>query len=268
MIQLTQINIFPVKSCKGSSQSRAAVTPFGFEHDREWMVVDESGKFLSQRVMPAMALIEPTLSDEYLLLKAPGVETLEIPKASPSIKPREVQIWDDRCTAADCGEEAAQWLTDVLKVSCRLVTRGKDFHRNVSPQYSTKNDQVSFADAFPFLLISSASLRDLNDRLEQPVPMNRFRPNLVVSGCDPYAEDGWDHIAVGALTFRVCKPCARCTIPSVDQSTGIRKTEPLTTLATYRTDDRGKVFFGQNLVNEQKSGELVVGSEVIILQEK
>jgi uncharacterized protein YcbX len=266
VIELTQINIYPVKSCKGTSLSRAKLTAFGLENDRNWMVVQEDGTFLSQRTVPTMSLIEPTLTDDTLQLKAPGSGIVEVPRNLKSSAPAEVRIWEDTCSAVDCGDAAATWLTEFLKVRCRLVAMGKTFNRAVSAKYSTKKDQVSFADAFPFLLISSASLRDLNERLDLPVPMNRFRPNLVVSGCDPYAEDGWGHLAIGSLTFRVSKPCARCTVPSVDQTTGVSGTEPLATLATYRKFEGGKVYFGQNLVNEQKSGELVLGNEVIVLQ--
>jgi uncharacterized protein YcbX len=266
VIELTQINIYPVKSCKGTSLARARLTPFGFENDRNWMVVGEDGTFLSQRTIPRMSLIETTLSDDTLQFKAPGLEILEVPKNLDPLSLVDVVIWNDTCSAVDCGDDAAAWLTEFLKVRCRLVTMGKTFSRAVSARYSTKKDQVGFADAFPFLLISSASLRDLNERLDLPVPMNRFRPNLVVSGCEPFAEDRWDHLAIGSLTFRVSKPCARCTVPAVDQSTGVPGTEPLATLATYRKLEGGKVYFGQNLVNEQKSGELVLGSEAIILQ--
>jgi uncharacterized protein YcbX len=230
------------------------------------MVVGQDSTFLSQRAIPRMSLIETTLSDDALQLKAPGLEMVEVPKNLETPTPVDVVIWNDTCSAVDCGDDAAEWLSEFLKVQCRLVTMGKTYSRAVSAKYSTKKDQVSFADVFPFLLVSSASLRDLNDRLDMPVPMNRFRPNLVVSGCEPYAEDHWDHLAIGSLTFRVSKPCARCTVPGVDQSTGVPGTEPLATLATYRKFEGGKVYFGQNLVNEQKSGELVLGSEVIILQ--
>ncbi len=266
MIELTQITIYPVKSCKGTSLSKAKLSAFGLENDRRWMIVGEDGTFLSQRILPTMALIEPTLTPDSLQLRAPGTGSAEIPRTIESRKSVQVRIWDDTCAALDCGEEAAALLTEFLSTRCRLVTMGSEFRRAVSPKYSTKSDQVSFADAFPLLLISSASLRDLNERLEFPVPMNRFRPNLVVSGCEPYAEDGWEHIAVGPLTFRVVKPCGRCTVPSVDQATGIAGTEPLATLATYRKLNQGKVYFGQNIVNEQKSGELIQGNEVIVLQ--
>lgn len=265
MIELTQITVYPVKSCRGITLTRAELTPFGLKNDRRWMVVDVEGTFLSQRTTPAMARIETSVSGERLTLKAPESETIEIPFQRKSKSTRTVRIWDDTCTAQDCGDEAARWLTRFLGIDCRLVTTGDDFERPVNAKYSRDRDQVGFADAFPLLLISSASLRDLNERLDQPLPMNRFRPNIVVSGCEPYAEDRWKHISVGGLTFRVCKPCARCTVPTVDQLKGTRGEEPLVTLSTYRKSDHNAVFFGQNIINEQKSGEIVLGTEVIVL---
>jgi len=265
MIELTQINVYPVKSCKGTAMARAELTPFGLLNDRRWMVVDSEGVFVSQRSIPAMSLIEPSLSDSGLILKAPEMEPIEIPFQKDPDRNLTVRIWDDDCAALDCGDNAARWLTKFLGTNVRLVTRGNAFDRRVNPQYSQNRDRVGFADAFPLLLISSASLRDLNDRLDRPIPMNRFRPNLVVSGCEPYAEDRWKRVSFGGAIMSVCKPCSRCTIPTVDQSTGVRGTEPSTTLATYRRGPDGKVFFGQNLVNEKKSGELVLGMEVNVL---
>lgn len=267
MIELTQISIYPVKSCRGITLTRTELTPYGLMNDRRWMVVDAQGTFLSQRTLPKMALIETFLSREGLSLKAPGSEPIEIPYVFGKNNTRTIRIWDDTCTATDCGDEAGDWLSKFLGVQSRLVTMGEDFERQVSPKYSTQRDQVGFADAFPVLLISSASLRDLNERLDLPVPMNRFRPNLVVSGCEPFAEDNWKRIAIGSTTFTIVKPCARCTVPTVDQMTATTGDEPLSTLSTYRRGEKNAVFFGQNLVNHQKSGEVVLGSEVQILQQ-
>lgn len=265
MVELTQINIYPVKSCKGTTLTRAGLTAFGLEYDRHWMVVDADGTFLSQRAIPRMALIEPSLTNDGLVLKAPNCETIELPRVTTTESPRTVKIWNDVCTAQDCGDLAAGWFTQFLGINARLVTLGGAYHRSVNAKYSTNQDQVGFADAFPLLLISSASLRELNDRLDSPIPMNRFRPNLVISGCDPYAEDRWVRFSAGGLTFKVSKPCARCTVPTVDQTTGTKGKEPSVTLSTYRKINND-VYFGQNVINEQKSGELVLGMEVTILE--
>lgn len=266
MIELTQINIYPVKSCKGMTVTRAALTPFGLLNDRRWMAIDANGSFLSQRTIPRMALIEPLLTGNSLVLKAPDTETIEIPIELSTKSTRTVKIWDDVCSAQDCGDGIAQWFTKFLRIDSRLVMMGSTFDRSVTAKYSKHRDLVSFADAFPLLLISSASLHDLNERLDLPIPMNRFRPNLVVSGCEPYAEDHWKRFKLGELSFDVSKPCARCTVPTVDQTNGTKGKEPLITLSTYRKGNNNDVFFGQNLINEQKSGELVLGMEVSVLE--
>ena len=267
MIELTQINIYPVKSCKGMTLTRAELTPFGLLNDRRWMAIDTNGTFLSQRTIPGMALIEPLLTGNSLVLKAPNIEAIEIPIETKTKSARTVKIWDDTCTAQDCGDKAAQWFTKFLGIDSRLVTMGSTFGRTVTAKYSMRHDQVGFADAFPLLLISSASLRDLNERLDLPIPMNRFRPNLVVSGCEPYAEDRWKRFKLGELSFDVSKPCARCTVPTVDQTNGTKGKEPLITLSTYRNGNNNDVLFGQNLINEQKSGELVLGMEVNVIEQ-
>jgi uncharacterized protein len=214
-----------------------------------------------------MALIETSLTNDCLVLKAPGSETIEIPFQGKTQSLRTVKIWNDTCTAQDCGDKAAEWFTNFLESDSRLVTMGSTFGRSVDVKYSHQDDQVGFADAFPLLLISSASLRDLNERLDFPIPMNRFRPNIVVSGCEPFAEDQWKRFSIGESTFEVSKPCARCTVPTVDQSNGKQGKEPLTTLSTYRKENGKDVFFGQNLINQQKSGELILGMQVSILEQ-
>ena len=264
-LRLSHINVYPVKSCKGISLKSAELTPYGLANDRQWMVVDQSGVFLSQRTMPKMALIEVFVTPSRLALSAPGQDQIEIVRRSETSPLHEVRIWKDSCSASDCGDPVADWLSSFLGISCRLVTMSDSFVRHVDPAYSRDADEVGFADAFPFLLISTASLRDLNSHLELPIPMNRFRPNLVVEGCHPYAEDGWIEISIGSLVFRISKPCARCTVPTVDQDTGIKGLEPLRTLATIRRGTGDKVFFGQNLINENKFGTITVGSEIKIL---
>jgi uncharacterized protein YcbX len=160
------------------------------------------------------------------------------------------------------GEEVSQWFSEFLELSCQLVYMPDNSYRPVNSRYASHNQQVSFADGFPFLLISEASLQDLNERLDQPIPMNRFRPNLVVSGCEAFAEDSWRSIRIGSIPFHVVKPCERCLITTVDQAQGIRGKEPLQTLAQYRLSN-GKILFGQNLIPAEL-GTLQVGDSVEI----
>ena len=262
-LTLTGIYIYPIKSAAGIALETAQVAPQGFQYDRRWMVVDDQGKFMTQRHFPRMALIRVRYSNEQLIIEAPAQKPLLIPLVLNSPQHISVQVWSDICDAIPLGEEVANWFSEFLETSCQLVYLPEDSLRPIKSRYQVNNEQVSFADGFPFLLISDASLADLNQRLEQPVPMNRFRPNLVVSGCEAFAEDGWQSIRIGSIGFRVVKPCDRCVITTVDQTQGIRGKEPLLTLAQYRRWD-GKIWFGQNLIHEQL-GMLKVGDSVEII---
>jgi len=261
-IQLSGLYIYPIKSAGGIALSTVQVSDRGLQYDRRWMLVDEKGKFLTQRQFPRMALIQVRLGENELVVEAPHQPSLSIPLDYESDHRLPVQIWNDICQAMPLEQEFSQWFSKFLHISCQLVYMPEDSIRPINPNYADPSKPVSFADGFPFLLISQASLQDLNQRLEQPVPMNRFRPNLVVSGCEAYAEDSWRQIRIGSIPFRVVKPCSRCTITTVDQSQGIRGKEPLATLAHYRLRN-GQIFFGQNVIQEQL-GTLRVGDEVEI----
>jgi len=259
-LQLSELYIYPIKSARGISLSSARVDIRGLEHDRRWMVVDEQGKFLTQRSIPRMALIRAELDSSYLSVKAAGMNELRLPLSPESGDPLRVCVWDDFFDAMDAGDEAASWFTKMLSRPCRLVFMPDQVERHVNPKYAPQTTFVSFADAFPFMLISQASLNDLNSRLTEPVPMNRFRPNLVLEGCKAYEEDTWATVTIGSVRFHVAKPCSRCTVPTVNQDTGIRASEPILTLGSYRSID-GKVYFGQNLTHDTQ-GMLTVGDEV------
>lgn len=236
----------------------------GIAADRHWMIVDAAGHFLTQREFPRLALIAPRLSNGELEMTAPGMTPLAVGIASDG--PRvDVTVWDDRCVAIDHGPLAAAWLSDFLGVSCRLVRMADDVVRTVDPNYARSTDQVGFADGFSFLLASRASLDELNRRLSAPLPMNRFRPNIVIDGVEPFEEDGWKRIVIGGIGFCVAKPCARCAITTVDQRTGERSREPLRTLATFRNVPGRGVMFGQNLVHD-RTGVIRVGAVVDVIE--
>jgi len=178
----------------------------------------------------------------------------------------DVVIWKDHCKAVDQGAQAAQWLSAYLGTACRLVHIPDGYVRQVDQLYAnTKQDQVGFADGYPLLLISQASLDDLNTRLAEPLPMTRFRPNIVVSGCTPFAEDTWKTIRIGDMLFTLAKPCARCVLTTVDPQTGIQGKEPLKTLATYRHLPGKGVLFGQNLI-QKHTGSIRVHDTVQVLE--
>jgi hypothetical protein len=261
-IRLSGLNIYPIKSARGIALDRSEVDSFGLRHDRRWMVVDETGQFLSQRTYPRMALVVPTIQGGMLRVDAPGMPTLETP-VNPSVTvAKRVTVWRDSCGAAWLGEKAAAWFSTFLGVSSSLVHMSEQTVRPADPTHAPEGARVSFADGFPFLLISEESLADLNGRLTEPLPMNRFRPNLVVAGGEPYAEDGWSRIEIGGVALRVVKPCGRCVTTTTDQATAARGLEPLRTLATYRKRD-GQVMFGQNVVHEG-TGRLCVGDRIVL----
>ena len=261
-VRVSGLFVYPVKGCRGLALDAARVGDRGFVHDREWMVVGPDGGFLSQRTHPRMALAEVALTDELLVVRAPGMADLVLPLGGGGAARRPVTIWRDTVEAVSAGPAAAAWFSAFLGLDCELVRMPATTHRQVEPNRARPGDLVGFADAYPFLLISQGSLDELNRRLCEPLPMDRFRPNLVVDGCAPHTEDGWRTFAVGTVTFRVAKPCARCVVTTVDQRTGERADEPLGTLATYRLRD-GKLLFGQNLIHDGR-GMLCLGDRCVV----
>jgi uncharacterized protein YcbX len=262
ILRLSGLNIYPIKSTRGIPLAESAVDEFGLRYDRRWMVVDEAGVFLSQRSHPRLALVVPSIGDGTLRIDAPGMPTLQTPLHPTNTVATTVTVWDDTTSATWVGDRAAEWFSDFLGRACTLVHMADQVVRPADPAFAPPGVRVSFADGFPFLLISEESLADLNRRLADPLPMNRFRPNLVVAGGEPYAEDGWEKIEVGGIRLQVVKPCARCLVTTTDQTTGERGKEPLRTLATYRKVN-GEVMFGQNVVHEN-TGRLGVGDPVVI----
>lgn len=267
--RVSSIVVYPVKSARGVNLTSAVVTPTGLEHDRRWMVVDDDGRFLTQREEPRLCRVVPSLDEHGLSLSAPGMQSVRAwpPQAGARLDRarRTVRVWGDSVAAELAPQRVSEWLSDYLGASYHLAYMAADTVRRVDPDYAGPADRVGFADAFPFLIIGQASLDDLNARLVErghdALPMNRFRPNLVVDGCPAYAEDGWRAVRIGAIGFRVLKPCARCVITTTDQATGVTSREPLATLATYRRVGSG-VMFGQNACHDA-TGSLAVGDEVV-----
>ncbi len=265
-LTLASIHIYPVKSASGITLESCRVDAFGPRHDRRWMVTDESGVFLSQRGVPRLALVRTDIRKERLELSAPGMPFLAVPLEASSPVRTSVKVWKDEVSAVYCGEEASEWLSSFLGRPAMLVRMPDDTVRQVDRRYAGKGERTAFSDGFPFLLIGQASLDDLNRRLAMPLPMNRFRPNLVIAGGAPFEEDEWSRIALGTVELRVAKPCARCVVTTTDQETAERGEEPLRTLATFRRQD-GKVMFGQNLIHETM-GELRVGTTVTVISRR
>lgn len=259
---LEEIVVYPVKGAAGDSVTEARVDDFGLHLDRRWMLVDGEGIFLSQRNHPRLALLRPRLRDGSLVLEAPELEPLALPMV-PEGPASAVRVWDSTVEAVEVDGGAGEWIEAFLGQPARLVFMPESTLRPVDEGYA-EGARVSFADAFPFLLLSRESLEELNRRLDRPVPMNRFRPNLVVRGEGAHAEDAWRRIRIGEVGFDVVKPCARCAVTTVDQESGRRGVEPLRTLARYRKHD-GKTWFGQNLVQRGR-GILRVGDPVQVVE--
>jgi uncharacterized protein YcbX len=263
-IRVSELNFYPVKGCRGASLREAEVGARGIVGDRTFMLVDDEGCFITQRSHPRMALIEPRIAESSLSLAAPGRDALSISVLADGQR-RLVTVWRDSCAAIDQGDAAAEWASSFLGTRCRLVRMADDFVRQVDRDYAvSESDQVGFADGYPFLLTSEESLADLNARMAAPLPMNRFRPSIVVSGSASFAEDRWRRIRIGDIIFAVVKPCARCVVTTTDQSTAERGREPLRTLATYRKVQGRGVMFGQNLIH-QSTGVICVGDPVDII---
>ncbi|MGW6390215.1 MOSC domain-containing protein [Streptomyces sp. NPDC055103] len=268
---LRSVHVHPVKAMRALSPSEAEVEPWGLAGDRRWTVVDAAGKVVTQRRHPRMALATAELSaDGGIVLSAPGHAELKVEVPAPATT-LTVEIFDKFVEAVPAGAEVAAWLSAYLETDARLVHMDAPEHRRpVDPDYALPGETVSFADGYPLLAATTASLDALNSLIaagdhahEGPLPMNRFRPNLVIEGTDPWAEDGWTRLAVGEVTFRVARPCGRCVVTTTNQSTGERGKEPLRSLALHRKQD-GRVIFGQNLVPEHR-GTVRVGDPVKIL---
>jgi len=259
---LSGIFIYPVKSLAGIRANSWPVAEKGFQHDRKWMIIDEDLQFLSQRKLPNMALIKTALTDKNLILSAPGMENLTLDLEPVDGQIINSTIWHDQCDARGVSTEADQWLSDFLKLDCRLVYQPDEVVRPVDPDYANLADKVAFSDGFPFLIISENSLAALNHEMQLNLPMIRFRPNLIISGCPAYAEDSWREISIGAVDFRLPKPCSRCSVPTIDPETAQTGKEPLITLNRTRKW-QNKVYFGQNALHNQ-CGHLTVGDAVQI----
>lgn len=264
-MHLSEINIYPIKSLGGIALAESVVERRGLQYDRRWMLVDGLNRFITQREFPLMASISVAVTADALIAKHGG-SAITMP-LRPGSRKAFVQIWDSQVEALEYGDDVNRWFTEAIGTKCRLIAMPESAKRTVDSKYALRRDEdtVSFADGYPYLLTNEASLANLNSRLETPVPMNRFRPNLVVSGAEPYAEDSWSMIRIGGTTFHLVKPCVRCVITTIDQTRGESSgKEPLRTLAAYRSVG-GKVMFGQNLIAENPGNVIRIGDVVDIV---
>jgi uncharacterized protein YcbX len=282
---ITQLVVYPIKGCRGVSLARSSVTDTGLQHDREFMVVNSAGRFVTQRTHSKLALVAPQLPPDAasgagsLSVSAPGMPPLHVPLSRSRPRQRcRAAVWEWSGEAEDEGDDAGDWFSSFLGVSgLRLVRFAADARRDTDASYAA-DSKTLFTDGFPLLTISEASLAALNARLASPVPMDRFRPNLVVGGALPFAEDEWERFKVGTTTLRCVKPCSRCKVTTIDQATGVEGQGPLRSLSSFRSGAalgwkepgggdawRAQVFFGFNAVAEQAGGVLAVGDALQVL---
>ncbi len=249
MTSVQELNVYPVKSCRGIARQTVRLQPTGFEWDRQWMVVDATDSFITQRTHPKLATIEPALAADALSLSAKGAGTLRVPFELQG-PPVTVRVWNDICTAQDQGDEPSEWLSAVLGDSVRLVRVSSQMDRMANARFAGPDPApVTFVDGYPILVCNRASLEDLNARMPKPIPMARFRPNLVLEGLGPFAEDRIAALRIGDVTLRLVKPSIRCIITSTDQQTGERSINPLPVLKQFRFNrELMGVAFGENAV--------------------
>lgn len=275
MATVSALTIYPIKSCAGIDLQEAILTPSGLSTgriaDREWMVVDQEGRFLTQRELPRMALIAPSLMDEALVVSMPGHMPFALPYAQdPAAATVRVTVWDDGVDARDCGDAAARWISAALDTPCRLVRFAPGAERLTGHRWTGgAGAPTRFADGYPVLVIGAASLDDINAHLagagREPLPMNRFRPNLVVAGLEGFEEDYVAQFDIGDAVLQPVKPCPRCPIPSIDQASAAIGPDPLDVLQGYRRkpllDDA--VCVGMNCIVAAGAGNRIrVGQEV------
>ena len=280
-MHISEINIYPIKSLKGISLDSAVVEKRGLQYDRRWMLTTPDGMFFTQREFPRMATLSVWIEEDGsgLGVAADRFGDVFVPSQPDTGDKQQVTIWQSVCEGEVYGGALNEWFSDVIGTNCQLVYMPDQTRRSVNKRFDHGDDVVSFADGYPLMVLSEATLADLNSRLDDPLPMNRFRPNLVVSGSSAFAEDAWDKVRIGEAVFRSTKPCERCVMTTVDQSKGeFTGKEPLKTLASYRMakdvmPDRYEslgvgataVLFGQNLIAESAGATVHVGDAVEIL---
>lgn len=261
-LKVSEIWIYPIKSLGGIRLTSAKVMQKGLQYDRRWMLVDEQNGFLTQRVHHQMALFKLSVEKSGFTI-VHNENTFFLPFENELLRqPILSKVWDDEVTVLEVSPQASEWFSKQLGFACKLVQFPETNPRPVDERYHINHEHVSLADGYPLLIIGQNSLNDLNSRLQSPVPMNRFRPNLVFTGGKPYEEDEWRNFSVGKNKFVGVKPCSRCVLTTINQQTGEQGKEPLATLASYRKKEN-KIYFGQNVLAIDYD-EIQEGDEIVV----
>ncbi len=266
--QLSELHIYPIKSLAGISLTTSLIEEKGLQYDRRWMLIDTDGTFISQRKYPELALLQVSLGQTELTIthKNKPDQTISFGLEENTGPQIAVSVWNTDCNGFEVSKKISNWFSEFLQTDARLVQMPEAERRLVDPRYASDNEVVSFADGYPCLIISQASLDSLNERLDQAVPMDRFRPNFVFTGGHAHIEDSFDTFFIGKTLFKAVKPCSRCVMITVDQQTAAKSAEPLKTLAVYRTVNK-KIMFGQNLIHKGK-GIIQIGDQITVQEWK
>jgi uncharacterized protein len=268
MIQVSQLYIYPVKSLGGIAKETVEITDMGLKYDRKWMLVDENNLFISQSTRPQMAVLQTAETENGIKVfhKQDPQDAIIIPFDNENAEKINVVIFEDTCDAVEVGKKQNEWFSNMLQTNCKLVYMPDDTGRLVDKRYATNEEITSFTDGYPILMIGQSSLDNLNEKLVEQLPMNRFRPNIVFTGGHPYIEDEIASFEINKINFRGVKPCSRCIMTTINQQTAEKAKEPLATLATYRRKNN-KVYFGQNILHQQ-TGFIKTGDEIKITARK
>jgi hypothetical protein len=267
MIKVTELYVYPVKSLAGISLSAAQLDSFGIKNDRRWIIVDSNGTFLTQRTHPQMALIKTSFSDDCLKLSFKD-QTITVPAINDNNQEIFVTVWKDSFHAKHVCKQVDKFLSEIIGLPCQVVYMNPEVQRQIDEDYAPKNQYVSFADAFPFLLTSQSSLDELNQYLDHKAEMIRFRPNIVIEGCKAYAEDHFNELSINRVELKAVKKCSRCPMPTINQQSGKKDNAQILTILNQTRKQNNKVYFGQNLIykNPKKVENLTVniGDEIIL----
>ena len=268
MLQVSQLFIYPIKSLGGIAKQQVEITHTGFKHDRRWMLVDEQNVFLTQRAHPQMALLQTAETETGIAVmhKQDPSQSILIPFKNTAQTKTKVIVWDDVCDGLEVNTTLDEWFSDMLHFNCKLVYMPDDTKRLVDKRYAANDEITSFSDGYPILMIGQLSLDNLNEKLVEALPINRFRPNIVFTGGHAHIEDEMAAFEINDINFLGVKPCARCMITTINQQTAEAGKEPLRTLAGYRMKDN-KIYFGQNVLQQQE-GVIKIGDEIKILQQR
>ncbi|KQR70424.1 MOSC domain-containing protein [Pedobacter sp. Leaf176] len=262
------IYVYPIKSLGGISLSESLVEEKGLQYDRRWVLTDDTGLFITQRKYPLLSLLQVSISDDVVTVfhKENPKQKISFGISQQIGEQIPVTIWDDLTKGIEVDAEVSKWFSDYMNMEVKLLRMPEQERRNVDSRYAGNDEIVSFADGYPCLIIGQSSLDELNTKLEKPILMDRFRPNIVFTGGEPHAEDGISEFEIDKISFSAVKPCARCVLVTVDQQHGTKSPEPLKTLAKYRTLNN-KIMFGQNLIHKG-SGSIKIGAEIKIKSTK